>query len=44
VLKVMQREGFGADVVSGGELARALAAGMPARTSSSRASASSTGS
>src|SRR6478735_5114105 len=29
VLKVMQREGFGADVVSGGELARALAAGMP---------------
>src|SRR3569623_668721 len=31
VLKVMQREGFGADVVSGGELHRALAAGMPAR-------------
>jgi diaminopimelate decarboxylase len=30
VLKVMQREGFGADVVSGGELARALAAGMSA--------------
>ena len=30
VLKVMQREGFGADVVSGGELERALAAGMPA--------------
>ena len=30
VLKVMQREGLGADVVSGGELARALAAGMPA--------------
>jgi len=30
VLKVMQREGFGADVVSGGELQRALAAGMPA--------------
>ena len=28
VLKVMQREGLGADVVSGGELARALAAGM----------------
>ncbi len=28
VLRVMQREGFGADVVSGGELARALAAGM----------------
>ena len=31
VLKVMTREGMGADVVSGGELARALAAGMPAR-------------
>ena len=31
VLKVMQREEFGADVVSGGELARALAAGMPAQ-------------
>ena len=30
VLRVLQREGFGADVVSGGELARALAAGMPA--------------
>ncbi len=30
VLRVMQREGFGADVVSGGELARALMAGMPA--------------
>lgn len=30
VLRVMQREGFGADVVSGGELARAVAAGMPA--------------
>lgn len=29
VLKVMQREGLGADVVSGGELARALIAGMP---------------
>jgi len=28
VLKVMQREGLGADVVSGGELERALAAGM----------------
>ena len=28
VLKVMQREGLGADVVSGGELARAVAAGM----------------
>ena len=31
VLKVMQREGLGADVVSGGELARALAAGMPGK-------------
>lgn len=30
VLRVMSREGLGADVVSGGELARALAAGMPA--------------
>ena len=30
VLKVMAREGLGADVVSGGELGRALAAGMPA--------------
>ena len=30
VLKVLSREGFGADVVSGGELVRALAAGMPA--------------
>ncbi len=29
VLKVLQRQGFGADVVSGGELRRALAAGMP---------------
>ena len=29
VLRVMQREGLGADVVSGGEMARALAAGMP---------------
>ncbi|MCX7676035.1 MAG: diaminopimelate decarboxylase [Alteraurantiacibacter sp.] len=29
VLRVMSREGYGADVVSGGELARALAAGMP---------------
>lgn len=28
VLKVLQQEGFGADVVSGGELVRALAAGM----------------
>ncbi|HNN54900.1 MAG TPA: diaminopimelate decarboxylase [Novosphingobium sp.] len=31
VLRLMRREGFGADVVSGGELARALAAGMPAQ-------------
>lgn len=30
VLNVMAREGLGADVVSGGELARALAAGVPA--------------
>ena len=30
VLRVMQREGFGADVVSAGEMARALAAGMAA--------------
>jgi diaminopimelate decarboxylase len=30
VLRVMAREGLGADVVSGGELSRALAAGMPA--------------
>lgn len=29
VLKVLAREGFGADVVSGGEIARALAAGFP---------------
>jgi len=29
VLRIMQREGLGADVVSGGEMARALAAGMP---------------
>ena len=29
VLKVLAQQGFGADVVSGGELARALAAGMP---------------
>lgn len=28
VLKVLQRQGYGADVVSGGELMRALAAGM----------------
>ena len=31
VLRVLANEGFGADVVSGGELARALAAGMPAK-------------
>lgn len=30
VLKVLAAEGYGADVVSGGELDRALAAGMPA--------------
>ncbi len=30
VLKILQREGYGADVVSGGELARALRADMPA--------------
>ena len=30
VLRIMAREGFGADVVSGGELERALASGMPA--------------
>jgi diaminopimelate decarboxylase len=30
VVKVLQRQGFGADVVSGGEMARALAAGVPA--------------
>ncbi|MDE2561882.1 MAG: diaminopimelate decarboxylase [Sphingomonadales bacterium] len=30
VLRVLQREGFGADVVSGGEMTRALAAGMAA--------------
>ena len=29
VLRLLAREGFGADVVSGGELERALAAGMP---------------
>jgi diaminopimelate decarboxylase len=31
VLRLLANEGFGADVVSGGEMARALAAGMPAR-------------
>ncbi|MBV1916619.1 MAG: diaminopimelate decarboxylase [Sphingomonadaceae bacterium] len=30
VLKVLASEGYGADIVSGGELERALAAGMPA--------------
>jgi diaminopimelate decarboxylase len=30
VLKLLAKEGYGADVVSAGELARALAAGMPA--------------
>jgi len=32
VLKVLAAEGYGADVVSGGEMERALAAGMPAAT------------
>lgn len=31
VLKVLAREGYGADIVSVGEMKRALAAGMPAR-------------
>lgn len=31
VLRVLANEGYGADVVSGGEMARALAAGMPAK-------------
>lgn len=31
VLRVLGREGYGADVVSGGELTRALAAGIPAQ-------------
>ena len=31
VLRLLANEGFGADVVSGGELARALAAGIPAK-------------
>ncbi|HZV09932.1 MAG TPA: diaminopimelate decarboxylase, partial [Novosphingobium sp.] len=30
VLRVLAREGYGADVVSAGEMRRALAAGMPA--------------
>jgi diaminopimelate decarboxylase len=30
VLKVLARQGYGADIVSGGEMERALAAGMPA--------------
>ena len=32
VLRVMAREGYGADIVSGGEMARALAAGMAAES------------
>jgi diaminopimelate decarboxylase len=32
VLKVLQKQGYGADVVSGGELTRALAAGMAPET------------
>lgn len=32
VLRLLAAEGYGADVVSGGELARALAAGMPAES------------
>ncbi len=31
VLRVLARQGFGADIVSAGEMQRALAAGMPAR-------------
>ena len=31
VLKVLAREGYGADIVSGGEMARALVVGMPAK-------------
>ncbi|MCW2363323.1 MULTISPECIES: diaminopimelate decarboxylase [Sphingobium] len=31
VLRVLAREGYGADIVSGGEMQRALAAGMPAK-------------
>jgi diaminopimelate decarboxylase len=31
VLRVLAREGYGADIVSGGEMKRALAAGMPAK-------------
>ena len=31
VLRLLAREGYGADVVSGGEMERALAAGMPAQ-------------
>lgn len=30
VLRVLARQGYGADIVSGGEMSRALAAGMPA--------------
>ena len=36
VLKVLAREGYGTDVVSWGEMDRALAAGMPGRDSSRR--------
>jgi diaminopimelate decarboxylase len=32
VLKVLAKAGYGADIVSGGEMARALAAGMPAES------------
>lgn len=32
VLRVLARQGYGADIVSGGEMARALAAGMAAET------------
>lgn len=31
VLRVLARQGYGADIVSGGEMSRALAAGMPAQ-------------
>ncbi len=31
VLRIMANQGYGADVVSGGEMARAIAAGMPAK-------------
>ncbi len=32
VLRLLARQGYGADIVSGGEMARALAAGMPAES------------